>query len=207
METQPLDILIYGDTALSLSSVDIVNFDDTLHKLLRDMHNTCNYYKAVGLSAPQVSKNLNVIVIHYNNTEYELINPKIIFSSKSVCSMSEGCLSVPNYFEHIDRPCNIKVEYKDRLGNKLGLDIEDSSLSHIIQHEIDHLNGVLFVDKLSRLKKTLFLNWYNKRVKMFNRIQASVKKNMTRPAKKKQELNGLYSNQNKTVKIDMEQFE
>ena len=114
--------------------------------------------KGIGLAAPQVGISKKIIVIDRSFGEkvddiMVLINPEIVDREGS-CSIEEGCLSVPGIYEDVVRPENIRVSYQDIDGNEYEMDAE-SMLARVIQHESDHLDGILFVDRLSTVKRTL----------------------------------------------------
>ena len=115
----------------------------------------------VGLAAPQIGLNLRIFVLDAGSREDEknpitIINPKILSFGEEIVSYEEGCLSFPEHFAEIDRPEKIDIEFLDENNNKKSHKFVGFE-SRIIQHEIDHLNGILFVDHLSRLKRDVIL--------------------------------------------------
>lgn len=160
------EVLSYPDKILKQRSREVEVFDEQLHFLLDDMNETMMSRGGVGLAAIQIGVPLRVLVINIpNETDeqkpenlIEAINP-VITETEDEIIYREGCLSVPEFFEEIRRFKRIKVEYADRLGNQRELFCEDF-LAVAWQHEIDHLNGKLFIEKLSILKRKKFEKEY-----------------------------------------------
>jgi peptide deformylase len=156
------EIIIYPDKRLQEPSSDVESFDDELHKLLDDMYDTMIAKNGVGLAAIQVAVHKNVLLINpvrddgeqYKEDLIEAINPIIVDSSGEQV-YQEGCLSVPEYYFDVTRAQKITVEYYDRDGNKQTEDYDDF-LAVAWQHEIDHLRGHLFIEKLSIIKRRKF---------------------------------------------------
>ena len=163
-----LDIVEYPDKRLRLKSQDVKNFDENLHTLLDNMYETMIDQSGIGLAAIQVAKPLKALIINLPNEEdeqskedlLEIINPVIIEKEGEVF-YQEGCLSVPNFYEDIQRYKSIKINYQDRFGNTNTLEADDL-LSIAIQHEMDHLDGKLFIDKLSYARRKKFEKEYKK---------------------------------------------
>jgi peptide deformylase len=169
------DIVIYPDKRLKQISKEVKSFDSTLYNLLDDMYDTMIDKKGVGLASIQIGVPLRVLIINLpieddksknsqpKENTLEIINP--IFLQKSGNQKSqEGCLSVPGFYEDIDRAEYVSIEYYDRYGNKKTL--EDSGfLAVAIQHEIDHLDGKVFIEKLSFIKRKKFEKEWKKRLK------------------------------------------
>ena len=154
-----LDILTYPSPILKKRSAEVRKIDDSVINLLTDMAETMYKAPGVGLAAPQVGHSLRVIVVDVEHNDegnrnlIEIINPVITDWHGSVKS-EEACLSIPGFTAEITRKSGITVEGLDRNGKKIGFDAQDL-LSRVIQHEVDHLDGVLFIDRLSRLKREL----------------------------------------------------
>ena len=151
------NIVIEPDPILRKKSSKLENVDDNTRKLLDDMLQTMYKAPGIGLAAVQIGVLKRLIVIDISKREEEkkpifLINPEIKFKSKKTSLYEEGCLSLPGYFAEIERPSECSIEYVDYYGKKKELKAE-GLLSTCIQHEIDHLNGVLFIDYLSKLKR------------------------------------------------------
>lgn len=158
-----LEILKYPDPRLKETAKPVTKFDDALHKLLDQMKQTMYEADGIGLAATQVGimQRIAVIDVSTDGTGYlELVNPEIIESSGKAPS-KEGCLSIPEFRETISRKKTVRVRAQDRSGAPFEFTGEEI-LSFCAQHEIDHLNGILFIDHLSGLKKQLFLRWFKK---------------------------------------------
>jgi len=163
-----LEIVTYPDKRLKQKSKDVKFFDKQLHLFLDNMYETMLAKNGIGLAGIQVGLLLNILIINLpdendeqnKNDLLEIINPKII-NSVGKSSNSEGCLSVPEIFEDVDRFDRIIIEYYNRLGKKQTLEA-DGFLSICLQHEIDHLNGKLFIDKLPLTKRKSFEKEYKK---------------------------------------------
>ena len=162
-----LDILVYPDPALKRKSLSVEKLSEDVDRLLDDMAQTMRDANGVGLAAPQVGKNIRVLVIDIplpeeNKSEfYELINPEIV-SSRGFQTGEEGCLSLPGFFANIRRKEHVRVSALDREGKRFTIDA-DGMLSRVLQHEIDHLDGILFFDRLRRLKRDLLVKQINER--------------------------------------------
>ena len=163
-----LDIIVYPDRRLKLKSEDVVEFDGVLHQFLDDMYDTMMSSNGIGLAAIQVARPINILIINIPDdndeqsieTLLEIINPKIV-DSKGMQFYQEGCLSVPGFYEDIERFENVTVEYHNREGEVCSLNAE-GLLSIAIQHEIDHLSGKLFIEKLSYSRRKKFEKEYKK---------------------------------------------
>lgn len=154
------NILTYPDKFLRQTAIPVTSFGDDLQVLIDDMIETMYAEPGVGLAAVQIGSEQSVIVYDVTQTEGErraeaLINPKIIFREESMISEDEGCLSVPDFRSDVKRDAHIRVEGLDRQGNPVDIDA-DSFLAIVLQHEIDHLNGVLFIDRISSLKREMY---------------------------------------------------
>jgi len=169
------DIVIYPDKRLKIVSKRVENFDSSLHKLLDDMYETMVAKNGVGLASIQIGEPLRVLIINVpldvaegevdqpKENTLEIINPIVIEESGKTI-YQEGCLSVPGVYEDIERYTYAKIEYQDRDGNRHI--IEDSDfLAIAIQHEIDHLDGKVFIEKLSFTKRKKFEKEWKKRFK------------------------------------------
>lgn len=144
-----LDLVLGADNSiLRKKSVDIdfadLSFD--LKKLSEDMIETMQKEKGVGLAAPQIGKNIRMIVIAPENKPIVMINPRISFTSKQTEVQNEGCLSLPGVDIKVERPKKIRYTYRDLNGNKIKGKAK-GLFARVVQHEIDHLDGVLIVDK------------------------------------------------------------
>jgi len=156
------EIKKYPDAVLRKKTAPVGAIDDNLCRLIDDMVETMHAAPGVGLAANQVGVPLQVAVIDIGSHEEEgkkhplvvLINPEIVSQDGSVVA-EEGCLSVPDFTEKVKRAARVKVRAKDRSGKAFELDA-DGLMAKALQHEIDHLNGVLFIDRLSPIKKSIF---------------------------------------------------
>jgi len=149
-------VRIYGDPVLRDKAVEVPGVDDTLRQLIADLRETMKAYGGVGLAANQVGVAQRVLVVDVPLDEGEravhaLINP-VVRRRAGTISGEEGCLSLPGIWEDVTRSERVIVEALDEQGRKLKLDAE-GYLARAIQHELDHLDGVLFVDRLSPLKR------------------------------------------------------
>ncbi len=156
------EIIIYPNPILKRKSEDVKEFDAILHKLLDDMYETMINKEGIGLAAIQIAEPLNIFIINLareDNKQYredliEFINPKIL-KTEGETIYQEGCLSVPGFYEDVKRFDTIEVEYFDRNGKKINERL-DGLKSIAFQHEFDHLQGKLFVERLSFLKRKKF---------------------------------------------------
>lgn len=148
-------ILNYPDPRLRTLAKPVETFDDNLKTLIDDMFETMYQAKGIGLAASQIDEHIQVIVMDLseeNDQPRVFINPKITPLVDEQFTYEEGCLSVPDYYDKVDRPKRVKIEALDADGNAFEEEAE-GMLAVCIQHEIDHLNGKLFVDYLSKLKQ------------------------------------------------------
>ncbi len=156
------EVIIYPNPILKRKSEDVKEFDAILHKLLDDMYETMIKKEGIGLAAIQIAEPLNIFIINLareDNKQYredliEFINPKIL-KTEGETIYQEGCLSVPGFYEDVKRFDTIEVEYFDRNGRKI-TEKFDGLKSIAFQHEYDHLQGKLFVERLSFLKRKKF---------------------------------------------------
>ncbi len=140
-----LQIMIAGDPVLRDVAKPVERIDKKLHRLLKDMAETMYAADGVGLAAPQVGVSKRVVVIDVGDGLYELINPVIVKKEGQVLG-SEGCLSVPDYEGEVERAEYVECEFTDKTGQRMLLSAS-GLLAICIQHELDHLDGVLFIDK------------------------------------------------------------
>ena len=170
VKNPPLKIYMLGQETLRTPANRIVKVDDSIRKLAKDMLITMYSAKGIGLAAPQVGVQKRILIVDLNFQEPEsppnvFINPEIISSSASVDTYEEGCLSIPGVYLNVVRPSSIKLSYRDEMGRPKKMNAE-GLMARCIQHEIDHLNGVLFVDKVTdqdELKKQLKENKFNEK--------------------------------------------
>ena len=149
-----LNILKYPDKRLRTIAKTVVSVDETIKQQVKDMFETMYEAPGIGLAATQVNFHQRIIVIDISDQWNEpicLINPEVIEKSGEI-QWEEGCLSVPDYYENVNRANDIKVQALNQHGKTFELEASEM-LSVCIQHEIDHLDGILFVDHLSKLKQ------------------------------------------------------
>lgn len=153
-------ILTYPDKFLRQAAREVTAFGEELQVLIDDMIETMYDEPGVGLAAVQIGVGQRVIVYDVRQTEGErraeaLINPRIVFREGSIISEEEGCLSVPEFRADVQRDAHVRVEGQDRQGQPVEIDTE-GFLSIVLQHEIDHLDGILFIDRISALKREMY---------------------------------------------------
>lgn len=154
-----MEVRLIGDPVLRGKTEEINNFDEKFKDLIEQMYAEMYKSDGVGLAAPQVGMPYKFFVMDDGQGKKAIINPKILSFSDENIIFEEGCLSIPEIFADIERPKTIKVEYFNENGEKIEEELTDYT-SRIFQHENDHLNGILFTDKLSvvgkqRIKKKL----------------------------------------------------
>jgi len=150
-----LTILEYPDPRLAQIARPVVQFDERLRTLVADMAQTMYAAPGVGLAATQVDVHEQVVVMDLSEEKNELrvfINPQILWVSDELVSCEEGCLSVPGVYDQVRRPDRVRVRAQDLDGKLFELDCTET-LAVCVQHEIDHLNGTVFVEHLSMLKQ------------------------------------------------------
>jgi len=169
------EIVVYPDKRLKLISKEVDSFDGALHDLLDDMYETMCTKNGVGLAAIQVGIDKRVLIINVplevedgehdqpKENTLEMINPLIV-EKDGTEKFQEGCLSIPGVYEDIERAKHVKVEYFDRDGKKHVIE-DDGFLAVAMQHEIDHLDGKVFIEKLSYIKRKKFEKEWKKRLK------------------------------------------
>ncbi|MDX1796205.1 MAG: peptide deformylase [Hydrogenovibrio sp.] len=159
----PLDIVLYPDEGLREVCAPIPEMSDRIDKLIDEMFYTMYDAPGIGLAAPQVAVQERLIVVDVSETNDQpiaLINPEIVQSAGKI-TWEEGCLSIPGVYAKVNRPSEILVRGMDRDGKTIEFEAQDL-LAVCIQHEIDHLNGKLFIDHLSGLKRTRAIQKYKK---------------------------------------------
>ncbi|WP_457560774.1 peptide deformylase [Caminibacter sp.] len=166
-----LDIVTYPNKILKQVSKPVERFDGELHKLLDDMYETMIKNKGVGLAAIQVAVPIRALIIDIGDeegnqgekTKIEVINPEFL-KWEGTIKDTEGCLSVPDYFDEVERYRKVKVKFFDRFGKEHIMDAEDL-LSVAFQHETDHLDGHLFVERLDYIRRKKFEKEWKKLLK------------------------------------------
>ena len=167
-------ILIEPDPVLRQKSEPVDKVDDSIRKLMDDMAETMYSAPGIGLAAIQTGVPKRIIVLDVSKDPQKkepiyFVNPEIVSTSKNDATYEEGCLSVPGQFAAIDRPDSCLIKYLDYDGNPTELKAE-GLLATCIQHEIDHLEGILFIDYLSKLKKSMIVKKLSKQKKELERI-------------------------------------
>jgi peptide deformylase len=137
---------------LRKKSAQIQQLNKKTKKFISDMVETLKKENGLGLAAPQVGQNIRIIIVRFNYDTHQemiktLINPEILSHSKGTILGEEGCLSLPNIFKPVERYKKVRIKFKDLKWNDNVLDLEDLN-ARIVQHEIDHLDGILFIDKV-----------------------------------------------------------
>jgi peptide deformylase len=155
-----LPILLHPDVRLKKTCEPVSLVDETVQKLAEDMVQTMYDAPGVGLAAPQVGVLDRVLVMDCGDKEagfdpHVLINPKIVWESEEPSTYNEGCLSLPELFADVTRPAQVRVQYLDETGSEQEKEFSDLWAT-CVQHEIDHLDGKLFIDYLSSLKRGMF---------------------------------------------------
>jgi peptide deformylase len=163
------DIVIWPSKVLTTPTKPVTDFGEALTKLLDEMMESMKEAEGIGIAATQIGVPLRCAWVGREDgtTFFEIINPQILEKSGPV-TLEEGCLSVPDQFEKTPRFHKVKVKYQDRAGEWHELEAE-GRLAHVLQHEIDHLDGHVFVDHLSGLKRGLILEKMKKLQKALQR--------------------------------------
>ena len=168
MSIKPLIIL--PDPLLRLVSKPVERVDAPLLKLADDMLETMYDAPGIGLAAIQVGEPVRLLVIDLAKegeppAPHVFINPEILESADERSVYEEGCLSIPDYYAEVERPATVRVKYLDRDGRQQEMTAE-GLMATCLQHEIDHLNGVLFIDHISKLKREMVIRKFTKAAKM-----------------------------------------
>ena len=165
-----LPILRYPDPRLKTVAAPVDKIDDTIRRLARDMAETMYEAPGIGLAAIQVGEPIRLITMDLEKKEGEktprvFINPEILSTSEEMYVYEEGCLSIPEYYGEVERPAKVRVRFMD-LDGVVHEEDADGLFATCIQHEIDHLNGVLFIDHLSKLKREMVVKKFKKAEKL-----------------------------------------
>ncbi|HIJ75791.1 MAG TPA: peptide deformylase [Deltaproteobacteria bacterium] len=163
-----LQICIYPDPVLRQKARLVKNIDNGIQRLIDDMVETMYHAPGIGLAANQVGRPLSLLVIHIQREESEyglivLINPQMV-SSRGETTFEEGCLSVPEYYANVTRPEEVVVRGLDRRGEKIEI-AAGGLLAIALQHEMDHLEGKLFIDRISPIARDIFKRRWKKKSK------------------------------------------
>jgi peptide deformylase len=163
------EIITIPDKRLRLKSEPVKRIDSGIRKLVDDLFETMYHAPGIGLAAIQIGVAKRVVTMDLSKKEDDhepqvFINPEIIWRSEETSKYEEGCLSIPEYYEEVERPARVKVKYLDLEGK--AHEIEASGLfATCLQHEIDHTNGVLFIDHISKLKRDRVIKKFSKAAK------------------------------------------
>ena len=167
------EIIILPDKQLRLVSKPIEKVTPEIRKLADDMFETMYDAPGIGLAAIQIAQPLRLITMDLAKPNQDgetkpeprvFINPEIIGKSEEMAVYEEGCLSIPEYYEEVERPTQVKVRYMDIDGKTQEIEA-NGLLATVLQHEIDHLNGVLFIDHISKLKRDMVMKKFKKAAK------------------------------------------
>jgi peptide deformylase len=163
------DIIIIPDKRLRQVSDPVNGIDAGVRALVDDMFETMYEAPGVGLAAIQVGVPKRIITVDTAKKDdpkqpQVFINPEIVWSSEEKCTYEEGCLSIPEYYEEVERPAQVKVRFTDLDGKTREVEA-NGLLATVLQHEIDHINGVLFIDHISKLKRDRVIKKFTKAAK------------------------------------------
>ena len=156
-----LDIRVLGDPALRKPTKRVKEVTDELRKLIADMFETMYAAEGIGLAAPQVGRSERVAVVDIEGKKFTLINPEVLSTSDAPEKAEEGCLSIPDIYGDVERPAEVTIRATDEHGNQYQ-ETAGELLGRCFQHEIDHLDGKLFIDYLSPLKRRAALSKWEK---------------------------------------------
>ena len=163
------EIIILPDKRLRLVSEPVKTVDAGVRALVDDMFETMYEAPGVGLAAIQIGVPKRIVTADTAKKDEEkrpqvFLNPEVVWSSEDKASYEEGCLSIPEYYEEVERPTQVKVRYMDIDGKTQEIEA-NGLLATVLQHEIDHLNGVLFIDHISKLKRDRVIKKFAKAAK------------------------------------------
>jgi peptide deformylase len=163
------EIITLPDKRLRLVSKPVKTIDGQVKQLVADMFETMYEAPGIGLAAIQVAVPIRVVTMDLSKNEGPqeprvFINPEVVWSSDDKATYEEGCLSIPEFYEDVERPAQVRVKYLDLDGKENEIEA-DGLLATCLQHEIDHLNGVLFIDHISRLKRARIVKKFSKAAK------------------------------------------
>ena len=170
------DIIILPDKRLRLTSEPIKRIDAGIRKLVEEMFETMYDAPGIGLAAIQVGIPKRVVTMDLSKKDDEqapqvFINPEVTWASDEKSTYEEGCLSIPEYYEEVERPTRVKVKYLDLDGKEHEIEA-DGLFATCLQHEIDHTNGILFIDYISKLKRDRVTKKFAKAAKTAKKVEA-----------------------------------
>lgn len=186
-----LPIITIPDPRLRKVSEPVERVDDEIRRVLDDMLETMYDAPGIGLAAIQVAVPKRMLVVDTGKTPEErnpifIVNPEIVWASEELSTYNEGCLSVPEYFEDVKRPAKVRVRHLDRDGAVREFDA-DGLLATVVQHEMEHLEGGLFIDHLSRLKRERIVTKLTKQARLNEKLSAVRKAQTDQEAKQPEE--------------------
>lgn len=165
------DIVLMGDPVLRKEAAEVTSFDAELRSLVRDMYETMYHADGIGLAAPQIGISSRIIVVDLRRPDDDeeeeeryqvaVVNPSVVWASEDTDKQTEGCLSMPGLEEVVRRPVAVRVEGRDPDGNEISIEA-DHLFARALQHEIDHLDGILFLDRVSPLKRRMLVKKWKK---------------------------------------------
>ncbi len=160
------EIVLLGDPVLRRKAEEVTSFDARLQELVRDMFETMYHAEGIGLAAPQIGIPERVLVVDLRREDepearVALVNPRVVWSSDVTDRAPEGCLSIPGLEEVVERPEAVHVEGFDPEGAPVRIEA-DELFARALQHEIDHLDGILFIDRVSPLKRRMLMKKWKK---------------------------------------------
>ncbi len=157
-----LKIVTHPDPILRETSAPVKDIDGQIAQLAQDMVDTMHYGQGIGLAGVQVGRLYRIFVTHVTNDKPRVfINPQIVETTPEVTEYEEGCLSIPETYASVDRSAGVKVQAWNERGRSFNLDA-DGLLARVILHELDHLNGVLFIDYLKERKRKRLMRQYER---------------------------------------------
>ena len=166
-----LDIYTLGEEVLEQKCQPVTKFDSGLRVLVNAMFETLDEADGVGLAAPQIGVSSRLFVINIRNVEKRaFVNPQIIETSIETTSAEEGCLSIPGVWHDVERPSKVTVQAQDIEGKSFVVKAE-GLLARAIQHENDHLNGMLFINRLSEVEKEKVVKAYERKTRSRRRVK------------------------------------
>jgi peptide deformylase len=170
------EIIKLPDKRLRLVSEPVKRIDADIRKLIDDLFETMYDAPGIGLAAIQIGVPKRVITMDLSKKEDNhepqvFINAEVVWTSDETAKYEEGCLSIPDYYEEVERPAAVKVKYLDREGKPREIEAK-GLLATCLQHEVDHINGVLFIDYLSKLKRDRVIKKFAKASKVTKKVEA-----------------------------------
>ncbi len=160
-----LEIVTLGREVLTQTAEPVQDIDDRIRSLAQEMLQAMRIGKGIGLAAPQVDLGLRLFVTEVDERPRIFINPEIVLTSQELADLEEGCLSIPGVYAKLKRPAAVRIQAWNERGRPFNLDAEGLE-ARVILHELDHLNGVLFVDRLSEPARKRVLAQYERRLRM-----------------------------------------